>query len=368
MKFGVGMLWAVAMRCLGNERGEISIGLFDPISMGRAIEVAIKPKTFLQQLMFGGRAQTFPTDKVLIDIVKGGRRMAPFVNPIIGGKVMQADGFRTDEFAPPYIWPKDVITGLRLTQRMPGEPIQSSRTPEDRHAAEEARTINAFIDYISRRVEWMCASLATTGTIQLLGEGLEAEFDPGLTNVVTLTDLYWADADGDPIADLQAAVLQTIQMSGITPTDAVMGLGALNAFLSNSAVQAMMDKQRAAIVQIDPANRPNGALFVGTIPMLGLNIWCYPEWYRDDTSGLDTPMIPDAVCVLLPNATQNPGASILYGGFYEVDEHQWYEQQFHPRMYYNKEKNIQGVEIVSRPLPVMPITDSWCIMHVLAAE
>ncbi len=45
--------------------------------------------------------KTFATERVDIDLVKGDRRMAAFVHPRVGGKVLKANGYQTERATSP---------------------------------------------------------------------------------------------------------------------------------------------------------------------------------------------------------------------------------------------------------------------------
>ena len=58
--------------------------------------------------------RTFYSQKVLIESKKGGRKVAPFVVPVVNGIAMTAEGYRTDMVTAPMIAPKMVITAQDL--------------------------------------------------------------------------------------------------------------------------------------------------------------------------------------------------------------------------------------------------------------
>ena len=77
------------------------IDLFETRTLLRAMEQSQPPKTFLLDTFFPVIRQS-ETDTVDIDIIKGKRKLAPFVAPMHEGKVISNEGFHTDTFKPPY--------------------------------------------------------------------------------------------------------------------------------------------------------------------------------------------------------------------------------------------------------------------------
>jgi hypothetical protein len=111
--------------------------------------------TFLRDTFFAGREYP-PTSMIEFDFRRGRRKMAPFVAPLIGGKVMERQGYETRFFRAPRIAPARALRTPDLEPRLPGETIYSGRTAADR-AAELLAEDSVFLDEaISRREEWMC--------------------------------------------------------------------------------------------------------------------------------------------------------------------------------------------------------------------
>ena len=88
----------------------MAYNLFDSRTMMAALEQAKPPRTFLLDTFFSGAPRTFDTEAVDIDIIKGKRRLAPFVNPRHEGKIVEKRGFKTRSYKPAYVKPKMVTT------------------------------------------------------------------------------------------------------------------------------------------------------------------------------------------------------------------------------------------------------------------
>ncbi|EGH42777.1 major capsid protein E, partial [Pseudomonas syringae pv. pisi str. 1704B] len=96
--------------------------IFDTRTMLEAVEQMPTARRFLLNTFFnGGSPVTFPTKTVDIDIVKGQRKMAPFVHPRLPGSISLRDGYRTDSYAPPYIQPKRETTAELVLKRSAGD-------------------------------------------------------------------------------------------------------------------------------------------------------------------------------------------------------------------------------------------------------
>lgn len=340
--------------------------LFDVLTMLQAINNTPRPKTFLLNLLFGGRIKTFTTAEVMVDVTKGKRRMAPFVSPFVGGKLMEREGRAVQSYRPPLIQPRDVLTPERLQTRMAGESIVSALSPADRLAQEQADVLDSFDQSITRREEWMGSQLIFTGAIHMLGEGVDENFSIGFTNTETLSGAdLWSVATADPIGDINRWRRTVQEKSGITPNAVVMGPDVSNAFCNHSAVQNQLDVRRMEMGIIKPQELPNGATYLGTLAREGVDLYEYAEWYVDDATGLSKPMVPATYLALVPTAERNPGAQVLYGAWTEMSKATTYEGARIPRVWSEEGPNATYIEVVSRPLPLMPDADAWFVAKVL---
>lgn len=81
------------------------INIYEPRYLAEAVRTAPPICTFLRDRFFS-KVKTFPTKNVDIDIVKGNRKMAAFVHPMVGGEIVQNEGYETKSYAPPLINPE----------------------------------------------------------------------------------------------------------------------------------------------------------------------------------------------------------------------------------------------------------------------
>ncbi len=340
---------------------------FDVLTMLEALRGTPRPRTFLIDMVFGGRRQTVVTEEVIADFFKGKRRLAPFVSPRVGGKQVEREGRKVQKYKVPLIQPLDVITPDRLQQRAAGENIISPRTPADRLVDEQAEVLDLMDDYVTRREEWMVAQYMTTGRIHMVGEGVDEWFIPGFTQIRTLLDKFWGDADAEILGNL-LTWYRLIQRNGYNAGVCVMADDVAEAYMDNAQVQKQMNMLKVDRGQIKPSELPNGASYIGSLNRPAIDIYTYSESYVDDTDGLEKSLIPDGTLIMFPAAANNPSAKILYGSYTEMDEGKTYEGTRIPRVYSDKKANTRNVELVARPLPVIRDVDCHLVAHVLEAQ
>ena len=107
------------------------ISIYEPRYLAEVVRTTPLVRTFFLDNYFTN-VKTFATKSVDIDVVKGDRRMASFVHPLVGGQVLKNEGYQTESFTPPLINPLTVTTANDALERMPGEDLYSGMTPEER--------------------------------------------------------------------------------------------------------------------------------------------------------------------------------------------------------------------------------------------
>ena len=352
----------------------MAIDMFSTRTMLEAFkEGKLTTHTFLRDRYFSNR-KTYNTAKIDVDVIgKGNRKMAPFVHPKIGGKVMDREGYKTNSYEAPEVSPMRVTTAEDMLNRLPGETIYNGKSPEAR-AAEQLGEDLAYLDEkIARREEWMCAEALFNGAITISGDGYNGE-------VIS----YWsAEAENKPFTELatkwtaEEVTAKTIAKdlrdikrkvtlgSGFVPTEILCGRKVIDAILDKLSDAAMLDNRRVVMGEINPSHLPNGVIYWGHLKDSALDIYSYEESYEND-AGDTLPMVPeDKILMAAPNAK----TTLAYGVVSLLDEKadtmHFYEGARIPDSYVSR-KNPSGrvVQIKSRPLPIVHQVQAF---HVIKA-
>ena len=118
---------------------------------------------------------TYETEEVAIDVDVGLRRMAPFVSPLVEGKVVESRKYQTNTFKPAYIKDLRAPDLRKPIRRMIGERIGGEYTAGEREMLNLQFEMADQIDMIHRRLEWMASSALVSGTVTVVGEGYETK-------------------------------------------------------------------------------------------------------------------------------------------------------------------------------------------------
>lgn len=337
------------------------INIYSTRTMLKALKFMKPVHTFFMSTFFG-TVDTVTTEHIDVDIKKGKRKMAPFVAPRVGGKIIDREGFDTETFKVPKIAPERLITNDDISNRGMGEDIYSERTPEEREQDLLADDMMELDDTITRREEWMCRELLLNGSILIKGEGVEKIVDFKFTNKETLVGgALWTETTSDPYADLKRWRLAVIKASGKAPTVAVFSSDVVDDFTNHAKIQKILDLAKLNAGTIEPSIKDDAVTFVGKLPGLGLEIYSYDEWFLDD-AGVEQPMMP-AGTVLLGSKGMNKR---IYGAVTQIENGSrvTIEGSRIPKSWVDEENDVRKLRISARPLPVPVDVDSWYVATV----
>lgn len=338
--------------------------IFDTRTMLDAVEQMTPPRRFLMDTFFRA-GRTFPTKTVDIDIVKGKRKMAPFVHPRLPGSNSNREGYRTDNYTPPYIQPKRDTDAELILKRSPGENPYASQPPVMRAAAQLGRDLAELDEEITRREEWMCAQALTTGQIRVVGEGVDDTIDflMASDHKITLTTGKWDAAGSNPIGNLRGWKRKIAKDSGRTANVGVMSAEAVDAFQANDMVMKMLNTRRVDLGIIKPEELPDGVTYLGYLNDPGIDLYAYDEWYLD-AENAEQPIISEGGIILGSTNTRN---GVLYGAIQDLDaiESGLVEARRFPKTWVTPEPSARWLKLQSAPLAAMLEPDAFIFAKVV---
>lgn len=346
------------------------INLYEPRTLIGVTERMAPVHTFLRTTFFS-RVETFQTESVDVDFVKGNRQVAPFVHPRIGGKVIENKGYQTNSYKPPLIAPDIITTADDLMKRLPGEHIYSGKSPAERAAEKLGKDLSKLDEMVTRREEWMCAQALFKGQIPIIGDGIDEVIEFDFTNKETLSGVsLWSNADADILGDIERWY-EDVQVNGfINPNIAIVSSDVANVIINSKAMKELLDVKAYDLAVIAPKQLPNGATFIGRIHKLNLDIYQYNEWFLDDWTDPDKPktepLVPAGTFGLF---STNADYAMYYGSITLIDEASnnftTVEGRRVPDTWVRKKPAAKFLSLQSRPLPVPHEVNSWFIATVL---
>lgn len=350
------------------------VNIYSPRYLAEVVRQAPPVHTFFRDQFFTN-VKTFHTERVDIDIKKGDRRMAAFVHPRVGGTVLSSRGYTTESYKPPLINPYDITTAEQLMERLPGETLYGGKTPAQRAAEklmEEYATLN---DAATRREEWMAVQAITTGTIPIVGKGVNEIVDFGLSNThkITLTgNNKWGGTSAAIIENLNEWQELCLKNGFANCDMVILGKKAKELLLADAEVQKRLDNKRMELGLINPKDLPNGVKYIGHLNDPSVDLYTYGEYYTDDwtTPGTETtaPLMPENKIVMI---SSNPQYMMAYGLCTYIDgsTEQWVsaESERVANSYIAHHPDRRELELQAHPLPIPDKADSWLVATVCDA-
>ena len=263
------------------------------------------PNNFLQSRYFPD-GTVFTTSNVLVEYKDGNQKIAPFVSPEVGGKVVRREGYEAKIYKPGFIAPKRPLTIDDLTEKGFGEALYGELTPEERAVKITADDLTEMDEMIVRRQEQMCAQVLQENALTMnhygddnkLIDTKKIEYFTGTNESVYTPSKVWSADDADIIGDLAAIALQ-LAKRGLPATDVILGTEAADAFLNNEKVLKLLDTRNLNIGAVDPTEGYPEAVFLGQINCKGykLNLIQYAATYENE-AGTITPYINPKVAIV----------------------------------------------------------------------
>lgn len=348
---------------------------FDTRTMlGMVEEAEFKPTSFLRDRFFPN-VRTFDTAFIEVDIVgAGGRKVAPFVHPKIGGKVIEHEGYTTNSYKAPEVSPWMITEAEEMLKRAAGESVYGAMSPEARAAAQVGRDLRKLDEIITRREELMCSEALFTGRVTVKGEGYDEVInfwpaDTAKQPKTTLADGELWTAEGVTAAQIMANLRMVrrtmIQKGGNTPNQIIVGNAVLEAMLEKLQAAGALDNRRVDLGHIDPQQLPNGVTYWGFLKDSALDIYSYDEWYIND-EGVEAPIVPADLVLMAGNAFD--ATTMAYGCTSVADKAKgtldMYAAQRVPVSKISENPDGRIVQIKARPLPIVNRINAF---HVIKA-
>lgn len=347
------------------------INIYEPRNMAKVVKRLAPVGTFFKDTFFN-KIETFPTKKVDIDFKKGSRKLAPYVSQVKGGKTVPNTGYTTNTYEPPLLAPNKVTTIDDILSRAPGESLYNSMSPQERAVLKLKDDLEELDEMTARRIEFMCVQSLMTGKIPVKGDGLDYEIDFGFTNYeeITTSTSKWSDRmNSKPLEDI-GRWKKEVQKKGFVNCDIlVLGENAANDFLNNDSVLKILDTRNMNLAVINPRELPNGASYIGYLPLYNISVYTYSEMYLDDWTNPATPTqksLVDEDKILLASSKAEYRLNfaaltfldMVTGNFVTVEA----EKAAHTFIKNNPDRRF--LQLDSKPLPTPCEVDSWYVAKV----
>ncbi|MDH5528275.1 MAG: major capsid protein [Nitrospirota bacterium] len=301
--------------------------------------------------MFFPTVQISDAEEIKFDVRIGKRRIAPFVSPVVEGKLIEAEGFETRTFHPAYVKPKHVIKPQRGFKRAIGERIGGERRPMDRIQAAVVEQLADDVTMIDRRMEVMASEILRTGKVTVTGDGYPTQvvdfLRPAGHTLTLAPGSKWGDAGVSPLKDIKSWKLQVLQSCGAGITDAVMEADAWEQFIAEPDTSKALDERRGGTASAERVQSATdvGLEYMGRIG--GTSYWTYQDWYVDEND-VELPILPTGTVILGSRAI----AGVRVFGAIEDEQAHLNAHQYFPKSWLIEDPPKRVLMTQSAPLVV----------------
>lgn len=359
----------------------MGIDLYESRTMGGVIDNVSKVNTFFKDTFFK-KERVFATNTIEFDITQRGVKIAPFVAPRIGGKVLERGGYRTKMYKPPFVAPKKILTADDVANRSAGEPLYNGKTPSDRAIKLVSEDVKELNDSILLREEMMCVELLFDGQITVKGDGVDEVIKLGDINKTVLVGTNtWDNPNSNPINDLREKRLE-VNKSGLSPNIVIMSSKVADLFSKNKNVKELLNLKNYDAGLIKPEILETGATYWGFINELGVHIYSFDGMYADydninpeypNVRTTDADFIPVYKSIVPENtllmANTNMNAEILYASITDLKlGNEAINKKRVVKVWEEDEPSVRQIKVMSKPLPVIHNMDTFAIMEVFVNE
>lgn len=320
--------------------------------------------------------KTFYSEKALIETKKGGRKVAPFVIPVVGGIAQNAEGYRAYEVKAPYIAPKMPITAEELELKAFGESPESGRTPAQRENEIESEHMDDMRKAIFRRQELMCADVITTGKI-LMKHFATADdaakdvnykmqilqfYENEFKNKYRFTKAWSAMTAAEKIQEFYKIAL-ILKRRGVRATDIVMTADVSMDLMTDKEFLEFYNKLHVKTGVVDQKELPAGVTRNGDINVNGVifTMYTYDEVYEDLDGTIKELLPKGTIAFLHPGMGTTAYAQVTFVKGTSFVSH---AQRIVPRVVASEGDNVVEVQMFSRPVPYPFDWDGWLIANI----
>lgn len=346
----------------------MSISRYELRTMLAALEQMYPPTTFLLDTFFSKEINKCHTESVDIDIVKGTRKLAPFVKPTSQGTLVERRGYTANSIKLPYIKPKIKTTADDIILYRPaGMTINATDIDLQKRADEQVGKDLAYLqDMCVRREEWMAAQLLNEGKVLVSGEGFEAEVDFQMSathKIAVGTITAWSESTADPLANLKTWSLLVKKDSGLVADICIMGLDVAEVFIKHPLVRPYFDLKKVDFGEIKPTLLPDGVEFIGTLRYPGayFDIYTYSEIYDDPSSGEATYYVPLKKVWIGSTRARCSRQYAVIKDLKSLSPVQWF-----PKTWEEEDPSCRWLMLQSAPLPCLHQVDAFVSAEVLS--
>lgn len=325
--------------------------LFSTNTMLGIVEDLKVPGNSLLQTFFP-RVITEESEEIHFDVDDARRRVAPFVSPLLPGKVVQGRGQVAKTFTPAYVKDKRVFDATRPLKRAMGETVGGGAlTPAERVQLLLAQELQDQLNMLRRRLELMALETLSTGKVTVSGDGYPTTVvnfgrDSSLSPSALSGTSRWGQSAQAPLTNLRTWATAAQKKSGVYPRRVILDPDTLEAFLSDTAVKAELDQRYVTNASMAPdQSDQEGLAYIGRVR--GFEIYTYSGWYVDPADDTEKTLLASGRVILTSTLVEGIQA---FGAIKDHDS--LAAVPYFPKSWTEQDPSVRFLLLQSAPLTV----------------
>jgi len=313
-----------------------------------AIAVAVFPTSGYLQRTYFSIVEESDEEKIDIILKKGSKTLAPFVSPLVAGKVVKSGTRSMTTYSPAYIKQKYMTKATDIVGKQNMPIYADDETPLMRVAEKITEELAEGDTAIERRVEWMAAQVLQTGLCPVKGEGIDEVIDCRFAdNQITILSGSdkWTEEGSSPMKTFRAIRKRAIEAGGKAPNRITLGSDLYDVYLNHPETKEMFKENKIDRGNLKPEMIEEGVIRIGYIPELLTTIEVYDETFTNEDGEIEYYLHPKK---FIYGSTKAEGR-VVYGcikdmsALYATKVHVKSQELFDP----------SGYEILQQSAPVV---------------
>lgn len=340
------------------------MSIFDTIDLTEVVKLHEGRASGFLGRMFFSNEELCDQEATAVDIIdNSGASVAPHVAPLIGGVVVEKEGYTTKWYKPPCRHVKQSFGRLDAIKRRPGEKPLGEMSPSERLAAAVGQASGDLIELLDRSREADCASVLFNEYLDVKGPGVDERITYASPAPATTVETSWGSDGADPVGDLNAVKLSVIQGCGLVPDVIVMNSATASKLIKDASVQKLLDNRRIQMGEIVPRDLEAGTSYLGSL--IGMDLYTCDE--VTIAGGVSTKLVPDDKVLV---ASTRGKAKMVYGISDQITNPAREEVINSAEKYViNAKVTDEGyiVEVAQSPLPIVNQPEAFHVLTVTAS-
>jgi hypothetical protein len=342
----------------------MAIDIYGTGALKKVVETMRRPQLFLLNTFFT-EVETSDSETIYFD-VDGDEKLhlAPYVHPMVEGKVVETAGYSTKSFVPPYVKYKLPLPAVGAFRRSAGESIGTGQelNPAQRQEKNLKKALVKLSNMLSRRFEFQAAEALRAGTATVVSERPDGTSETNVINygrdaslqITKAGGTKWGESGVKPLDDLEAWAELVGEVSGATVKKILMEPSAWRALKANADFEKRLDLKRVVSGDFTLGVAPTaaGAQYKGTDGTF--EYWVYNQKFYDRGTSQNVALLDTGRVIGVADSMDddNRFIGVRHFGAIKDEDAGFQAVEYFPKSWTIPDPSVRFVMVQSAPLMV----------------